>query len=103
MRLSIHLALFWQGTASFETKPHALAVCLHISRVMVSAYSRAASVSPLFVKSIFSTMVDTSGMGVVAFATEDCRKGSRTFQEEQPGCLARCLEPVASIASKAHL
>ena len=50
--MSIHLALFWQGTASFATKPHASAVCLHISRVMVSAYSRAASVAPLFVKSL---------------------------------------------------
>ena len=56
-------------------KPHALAVCLHISRVMVSAYWRASFVAPLFVKSIFSTMVDTSGMGVGACATEDCRKG----------------------------
>ena len=84
-------------------KPHALAVCLHISRVIVSAYCRASFVAPLFMKSIFSTMVDTSGMGVGACATEDCRKGSRTFQEEQPGCLARFLEPVASIASKAHL
>jgi len=53
---------------------------LHISRVMVSAYCRASFVAPLFVKSIFSTMVDTSGMGVGACATEDCRKGSRTFQ-----------------------
>ena len=61
-------------------KPHALAVCLHISRVMVSAYCRASFVAPLFMKSIFSTMVDTSGMGVVACATEDCRKGPRTFQ-----------------------
>ena len=68
-------------------KPHALAVCLHISRVIVSAYCRASFVAPLFMKSIFSTMVDTSGMGVGACATEDCRKGSRTFQEEQPGCL----------------
>ena len=64
MRLSIHLALFWQGTASFATKPHASAVCLHISRVKVSAYSRAASVAPLFVKSIFSTMVGQSRVRV---------------------------------------
>ena len=78
--MSIHLALFWQGTASFATKPHALAVCLHISRVIVSAYCRASFVAPLFMKSIFSTMVDTSGMGVGACATEDCRKGPRTFQ-----------------------
>ena len=76
--MSIHLALFWQGTASFATKPHASAVCLHISRVMVSAYSRAASVAPLFVKSIFSTMVDTSG-GWVARAGENCCKG-RTLE-----------------------
>ena len=62
--MSIHLALFWQGTASFATKPHDWAVCLHISRVMVSAYCRASFVAPLFVKSIFSTMVGQSRVRV---------------------------------------